>query len=110
MSIFLKILELINIFKKPKASETTDKTEKPVEPIIEEKEVVDMIDLNQKLSKNFILKEFIKSSTGESLKIDNTPTQEIVDKLRLLCEKVVQPIRDALGKPIVINSGYRCPK
>lgn len=113
MSIFLKILELINIFKKPKASETTDKTEKPVEPIVEkydEKEVITMIDLNQKLSKNFILKEFIKSSTGESLKIDNTPTQEIVNKLRLLCEKVVQPVRDALGKPIVINSGYRCPK
>lgn len=107
MSILSILTYLINICKKKKAQPIEIKEEK-IEPIIEEKE--EMINLNQKLSKNFILNEFIKSNTATSMKIDNTPTQDIVNKLQLLCEKVIQPIRDALGKPIIINSGYRCPK
>lgn len=107
MSILSILTYLINICKKKKAQHIEIKEEK-IEPIIEEKE--EMINLNQKLSKNFILNEFIKSNTATSMKINNTPTQDIVNKLQLLCEKVIQPIRDALGKPIVINSGYRCPK
>ena len=94
------------MFKKNKPVEN-----KEIAPIVEEKSQVEkMIDLNQKLTKNFILKEFIKSQTADSLKIDNTPTQEIVNKLRLVCEKVLQPLRAKLNKPIVINSGYRCPQ
>lgn len=69
-----------------------------------------MIDLSMKLSKNFTLKELVYSGTAVSLKIDNTPTPEIVERLRVLCQNVLQPVRDHFGKPVLINSGYRCPK
>jgi len=61
---------------------------------------------NIKLSKNFTLSEFLKSSTASRLGINNTPTQEIVDNLKDLCENVLQPARDHFGA-IKINSGYR---
>jgi hypothetical protein len=30
--------------------------------------------------------------------------------LTLLTERVLDPLREAFGKPIKVNSGYRCPK
>jgi len=69
-----------------------------------------MIDLNMKLSKNFTLKEFIYSDTASVLKIDNTPNDLIVNRLRTLCINVLQPVREHFNKPVMINSGYRCPK
>ena len=50
----------------------------------------------------------VRSDTANAKGIDNTPTQEIIDNLKELAENVLQPIRDKLGKPITINSGYRC--
>jgi hypothetical protein len=62
-----------------------------------------------KLSKNFWLYEFIKSPYAERHDIDNTPTnQGIIDKLRALCENVLQPLRDKFHKAVTVNSGYRC--
>lgn len=55
------------------------------------------------LSKNFTLSELTKTSTG----IPNNPTQIEIERLKLLCEKVLQPLRDAFGAPIIVNSGYR---
>ena len=64
-----------------------------------------------KLSKNFELSEFTDSPTAKKYKINNTPTgQLIIDNLTDLCVEVMQPLRDKLGKPIHINSGYRCLK
>lgn len=60
-----------------------------------------------RLSRNFHLSEFTKSQTASRYGIDNTPTKEIIDNLKLLCEKVLQPIRDAWGMPVIISSGYR---
>ena len=60
------------------------------------------------LSENFRLKEFIESPTAERLGIDNRPDWEAVINLRNLCREVLQPLRDHEGKPIHINSGYRC--
>lgn len=65
------------------------------------------MDLNQKLSENFSLREFVKSDTAVRLGIDNTPTEEQVQKLKDLCENVIQPARNHFGS-IRINSGYRC--
>lgn len=59
-----------------------------------------------KLSKNFTLTELTKSQTAERLGLDNQPDDRALANLRVLCEKVLQPVRDALG-PVVINSGYR---
>ena len=39
--------------------------------------------------------------------IKNTPPQEAVDNLRALCQGCLEPLREALGLPVVITSGYR---
>ena len=57
----------------------------------------------------FELDEFLRSDTAARRGIDNTPTFEIVDHLGELVEKFLDPLRAALGKPIVVTSGYRCP-
>ena len=64
-----------------------------------------------KLSENFSLQELLKSQTALRKGIDNKPTDpSVVTNLQVLCEKVLQPVRDHFGKPVVINSGYRSPK
>ena len=65
-----------------------------------------MVDLNMKLTTNFYLWELVKSSTADRLGIDNTPNAEEIRNLQTLCEKILQPARDALG-PIKISSGFR---
>lgn len=61
------------------------------------------------LSANFTLKELTRSDTADRLDIDNTPNDEQIESLRLLCENILQPVRDHFGKPVKINSGFRCP-
>lgn len=58
--------------------------------------------------KYFSLAEFVRSATAKRLNIDNTPTFEIVDNLNRLAD-YLDGIREKLGKPILISSGYRCP-
>ncbi len=60
------------------------------------------------LTKNFTIQELTKSATATRLKIDNTPSQRIIKNLTELATKVLQPIRDKYGKPIIVTSGYRC--
>ena len=62
------------------------------------------------LSANFTLKELTKSDTATRLGIDNTPNDEALENLKLLCEKVLQPVRDHFGKSVTVNSGYRSPE
>ena len=59
------------------------------------------------LTKNFSLHEFTKSNTAARRGIDNNPTAEHIHNLVELCEHVLQPLRDAIGKSIRISSGYR---
>lgn len=60
-----------------------------------------------KLTKNFTLEELTASSTAKRFGFKNEPNKEQIDKLRLLCEEVLQPIREAYGKPITVSSGFR---
>lgn len=60
-----------------------------------------------KLSKNLWLSEVIKSNTAARKGIDNMPTDEHLENLKYLAEKVFQPLREHAGCPIYINSGYR---
>ena len=55
------------------------------------------------LTKNFTLKELTKTSTG----LPNKPTDIEIERLKILCEKVLQPLREAFNAPIIVNSGYR---
>lgn len=62
------------------------------------------------LTKNFTLEELIHSDLATELNIDNTPTDEVVYNLTALAQDVLQPVRDKLGVPIQVSSGYRCKK
>lgn len=62
------------------------------------------------LSKNFTLEELTNSSTAKQYKIDNTPNFEEKLNLLHLAQEVLQPIRDAWGESISINSGFRNAK
>lgn len=61
------------------------------------------------LSKHFKLEEFINSPTANKLKIDNTPTDEIINNLLEVAE-LLEIIRNKYNHPIIITSGYRCKK
>ena len=63
-----------------------------------------------KLTANFSLSELTKSQTAERKGIDNTPSPEHQENLKLLCESVLQPVRDHFGKVVTISSGYRSPE
>lgn len=58
----------------------------------------------------FTLQEFIKSTTAARLKIDNTPTNEILRNLQYGVSMVLDPLRRIHQKPIIITSGFRCEK
>lgn len=61
----------------------------------------------QVLSPHFCLDEFTKSTTAIKHGIQNNPPQEAVENLRRLCANTLEPLREALGLPVVITSGYR---
>lgn len=61
------------------------------------------------ISKNFSFAEFEKSDTAKRLRITNViTTTEVRDAVKALVLNVLQPLRDAWGGPLKINSGYRC--
>jgi zinc D-Ala-D-Ala carboxypeptidase len=62
------------------------------------------------LTANFSMHEMTKSETAIRLGLDNTPTVEVTENLLVLCEKVLQPVRDHYGKGVKINSAYRSPE
>ena len=62
------------------------------------------------LTTNFSLHELAKSETALRLDLDNTPDEQATENLRLLCEKVLQPVRDHYGKGVKVNSAYRSPE
>ena len=61
------------------------------------------------LSEHFKLTEFERSDVARRLQIDNRVPAELIPSLRTLCREVLEPLRQHVGKPIRINSGYRCP-
>ncbi|MDD7632279.1 MAG: D-Ala-D-Ala carboxypeptidase family metallohydrolase [Parabacteroides sp.] len=61
------------------------------------------------LSEHFKLTEFERSDVARQLQIDNRVPAELIPSLRTLCREVLEPLRQHVGKPIRINSGYRCP-
>lgn len=60
--------------------------------------------------KYFTLTELTKSATAKRKGIKNTPSNEICKSLVALVENILDPLREAYGKPIIITSGYRCEK
>ena len=63
------------------------------------------------ISKNFSYMEFEASDKADEKGICNVITSfEVRDAIKALVDTVLQPLRDAWGKPLHINSGYRCPE
>ena len=62
------------------------------------------------LTKSFSLEELVFSQTAAREGIDNTPGPAHVRAMRELCTNVLQPLRDAIGVPLFVSSGYRSPR
>lgn len=61
------------------------------------------------LSPNFSLEELTFSPLAKRLGIINAPNPQQIESLRLLAQNILQPLRNYLGVPILISSGFRCP-
>lgn len=59
------------------------------------------------ISKHISEKEATKSVTALRLGIDNTPDGDTLNNMKLLAEKIFEPLREFVGGPIKINSFYR---
>lgn len=60
-----------------------------------------------KLSTHFDLVEFTRSESAKREGLNNNPTPEHLENIKVLCEKVLEPIREHFGVAINISSGYR---
>ena len=58
------------------------------------------------LTRNFSLLELTKSDTAIRKGIDNEPNADQIEKLKLLCENILQPVRDHFGR-VKVTSGFR---
>lgn len=61
------------------------------------------------LTAHFSLEEFTYSSTALARGIDNTPSAEVIENLKYLCQEILEPLREHFNEPIIISSGYRSP-
>lgn len=60
--------------------------------------------------KYFTIGELCASSTADARGIKNTPMLQEAGNLKALADNVLDPVREWYGKPIYVNSGYRCPQ
>ena len=58
----------------------------------------------------FTLNELCRSNTAQHYGITNKPDAQAVRNLNALVDHVLDPLRRQFGKPIYVNSGYRCPQ
>lgn len=74
------------------------------------------IDFDEKLSPHFTVGEMLRSGTAIRLGIKNVPeehpedgltNEEVVENLRQLAVKVLEPLRQRVGR-VIVTSGYRC--
>jgi zinc D-Ala-D-Ala carboxypeptidase len=64
----------------------------------------------EKLSKHVSYKEGVYSRTAERLGLKNDPSDAHLANMKLIAEKVFEPLREHVGGPIKINSFYRGPE
>lgn len=62
-----------------------------------------------RVGRHFTLGELSASGTARQLGFDNTPPPEAVANLERLVRYVLDPLRDAVGRPVTITSAYRSP-
>lgn len=62
------------------------------------------------LTEHFKLSEFTRSATAERRGINNEPGLDDIANMEHLCRAVLEPLRQFVGHPILITSGFRCPE
>ncbi len=62
------------------------------------------------MMKHFTIGELCASTTADARGIKNTPMLQETGNLKALADNVLDPLREWYGKPIYVNSGYRCPQ
>ena len=66
--------------------------------------------MNTKVTMHFTIEEMYASDTARRLGINNKPSTQQMINLVYLAAYVLEPLRKAMGEPIKIGSGYRCPQ
>ena len=110
MKILDKILEYIVSILAGTTLEEKVLKEATEDPSVVEIPVKKEFVMENQITKNFTLAELTYSATAVKKGIDNKPTEEHNKNMVSLCKNVLQPLREKLGKPINVNSCYRCPK
>ena len=59
-----------------------------------------------RLTAHFTLAEFTRSESAKRHGVSNQPTSEHIQNIKILCERVLEPIRMKFG-PLILSSGYR---
>jgi len=62
------------------------------------------------LTPNFKLSEFTRSARAKKLGIKNEPTTEEIERIKLWCIYIGEPVRKHFGKPVSVSSGFRSEK
>lgn len=60
--------------------------------------------------KHFTLSEFTRSVTAERYGLENNPNAAQIQNIECLCRLILDPLREAIGHPIYITSGFREPR
>ena len=61
-----------------------------------------------KLTEHFTLEELTRSDYANDHGLRNTASEYIEKNLMMLCVLILEPLRFALSRAIIINSGFRC--
>ncbi len=66
---------------------------------------------NDQISLNFCYSDFTASKIAEGFRIaNNLPSEYVKQNIHALVTLLLQPLRDACGHALKVNSGYRCKK
>lgn len=62
-----------------------------------------------KITEHFMYSEVIESNIANSMRMDNNPSPELLIKIKLVAENILEKVRAHFNAPIKITSWYRCP-
>ena len=62
------------------------------------------------ISRHFTIEELCASATAKAKGIDNRPTAKEIIGLVYLTAYVLEPLREAMGHPVKVSSGFRCQR
>lgn len=62
------------------------------------------------LTEHFTLEEMTRSNIARQKGVKNEPNESQIENLKLLCEYILEPIREKLNTPLYISSGFRSEK